>query len=347
MSSKRTVFVGDIPVGGGNPVVIQSMTNTDTKDAGKTLEQIDRIVRAGAKLMRVAFYDADCAKPFREITDRSPCPVIADIHFDWKLAVAAMENGAAKIRINPGNIAKRNLLRIIDSAKANKVPVRIGVNSGSLEKELLEKYSHPSPEALAESAVNAVRFFNDHGFDEIIISIKSSDVRDMIKANKLLAEQAEYPLHIGVTEAGGLIRGTVKNSIGIGSLLLDSIGDTVRVSLSDDPEREIETAIMILRSLHLYREAPDIIACPTCSRSTFDVIKAQKIVEERFGKARKDIKIAVMGCIVNGPGEAREADYGITGAGGSCILFKHGNIIFKGSFDDVLGRLEQEVNSEK
>ncbi len=346
MSSKKTVYVGNVPIGGGNPVIIQSMANTDTKDYEKTLQQIEVLHEAGASVMRVAFYDAECAGPFRRITEKAVCPVVADIHFDWKLAVSAIENGAAKIRINPGNIAKRNLLKIIDCAKANKVPVRIGVNSGSLEREILEKYSHPSPEALAESAVNAVRFFNENSMENIIISIKSSDVSDMVRANTIVSEQIEYPLHIGVTEAGGMIRGTIKNSIGIGSLLMNGIGDTIRVSLSEDPQREIETAIIILRSLHMYRNAPDIIACPTCSRSTFDVINAQKIVEEKFGRLKKDVSIAVMGCVVNGPGEAKEADYGITGAGKSCILFKEGGIVFRGTFEEVLERLEKEVNDE-
>lgn len=345
MSSKRAVYVGDVPIGGGNPVIIQSMTNTDTKDYEKTLQQIETLHDAGASIMRVAFYDAGCAEPFRRITGKAACPVAADIHFDWKLAVSAIENGAAKIRINPGNIAKRNLLKIIDCARANEVPVRIGVNSGSLEKDILDKYSHPSPEALAESAINAVRFFNDNNFENIVISIKSSDVRDMIKANTILAGQVDYPLHIGVTEAGGMLRGTIKNSMGIGTLLINGIGDTVRVSLSEDPQREIETAIIILRSLHLYRNAPDIIACPTCSRSTFDVINAQKKVEDKFGRLKKDVSIAVMGCVVNGPGEAKEADYGITGAGKSCILFKGGSIIFKGTFEEVLERLDKEVNN--
>lgn len=347
MNSKKTVFVSKIPIGGKHSIVIQSMVNTVISDRQKTLKQIELLKDEGCQLIRIAYSDRKFYNDFKHIVDNSVLPVIADIHFDYKLAIEAIEAGASKIRINPGNIKKCNLLSIINAAKTNKVPIRIGVNSGSLESELLVKYGHPVPEALVESAVNAIHFFEEQGFDNIIVSIKSSDVIFMYEANILLKKQIPYPIHLGVTEAGGIIRGAVKNSAGIASLLLNGIGDTIRVSLSASPIEEIRVVKMLLKSLHLYENAPDIIACPTCSRTTFDVISMQNEIEEIFSKSSKNITIAIMGCVVNGPGEAREADFGITGTDSQCILFKKGEIIFKGNRDDVLEKLYKEVEKNE
>ncbi len=347
MNSEKSVLVSGIPIGGKHPIVIQSMVNTILSDKEKTLKQIELLKDEGCQLIRIAYSDRKFYNDFKYIIDNATMPVIADIHFDYKLAIEAIEAGASKIRINPGNIKKRNLVSIIKAAKTNKVPIRIGVNSGSLESELLMKYGHPVPEALVESAVNAVRFFENNDFDNIIISIKSSDVTFMYKANIILKEQIPYPIHLGVTEAGGIIRGTVKNSAGIASLLLNGVGDTIRISLSASPIEEIKIAKMLLKSLHLYENAPDIIACPTCSRTTFDVISMQSEIEKIFSRSDKNITIAIMGCVVNGPGEAKEADFGITGTTSQCILFKKGEIIFTGNKDAVLEKLYKEVEKNE
>ncbi|MFO8062574.1 MAG: flavodoxin-dependent (E)-4-hydroxy-3-methylbut-2-enyl-diphosphate synthase [bacterium] len=344
MNAERTVYVGDVPIGGSHPVVIQSMINTDLKERDRSLDQITRLHESGSRIVRIAYPGSQYRDDFEYIVSRAPCPVIADIHFSADLAVEAMDMGASKIRINPGNIKRRNLKRIIDKARLCNVPIRIGVNSGSLEKDLLEKYGHPVPDGLVESALRSIAFFEENDFDNIVLSVKSSDVNFMIESNVKLARKTDYPIHLGVTEAGGLIRGTVKNSIGIGYLLKNNIGDTVRVSLSTEPEKEIEVAKKMLKALHLYGNAPDVISCPTCSRSTFDVAGMQETVEKHLENVKKDITVAVMGCVVNGPGEAKEADFGITGSLNECVLFRKGEIIFKGNPENAIKKLLEEVD---
>lgn len=345
MSSQKTVLVGNVPIGGNNPVIIQSMVNTKIEHREDTIGQIERLKEAGCRLARVAYPSMKYSDDLRYIIGHSPLPVIADIHFDYKLAIDAIKAGAAKIRINPGNIGNKHMPEIIDAAGNANIPIRIGVNSGSLEKEFLEKYGHPVPEALVDSAVKSLKLFEERGFENIIVSIKSSDVKFMYMANMQLARVIDYPIHLGVTEAGGLIRGTVKNSAGIAALLLQNVGDTIRVSLSAEPEEEVHIGKMILKSLHMYSDAPDVISCPTCSRTTFDVISVQEEVEHLLSRSDKNITVAVMGCVVNGPGEAREADFGITGTESQCILFRKGKIIFKGSKDAVFNELVKGVNS--
>ncbi len=343
MNSKRTVYAGNIAIGGPNPVIIQSMVNKHLDDSGKILEHIDILKEAGCQLIRIAYPSSEFKRDFSYIVKHSSMPVIADIHFDYKLAIEAIEIGAAKIRINPGNIKKRNLKQIIHVAKSASTPIRIGVNSGSLESDMLKKYHHPVPDALVESALNSIEFFRENDFEDIVVSIKSSDVKFMYESNLKLAEKCDFPIHLGVTEAGGMMRGSIKNAAGISSLLLNHVGDTIRVSLSADPIEEIKVAKIILKSLHLYNGAPDVIACPTCSRTTFDVIQIQEEVEKILEHSKKNITIAVMGCVVNGPGEAREADLGITGTPVNCILFKQGKIIFSGTKEEVMDKLVKEV----
>ncbi|MDD3803500.1 MAG: flavodoxin-dependent (E)-4-hydroxy-3-methylbut-2-enyl-diphosphate synthase [bacterium] len=344
MNSRKIIYAGNVPIGGGFPVVIQSMTNTNTNDSSATLKQIKQIHERGAQLVRVSYPDKSCRTSFKKIIDNSPCPVIADIHFDYKLAVDAIELGAHKVRINPGNMPKKHLEEIIKAAKERNIPLRIGVNSGSLEKDLLKKHGHPSEDALAESMKRAVGFFEDKDFSQLVLSVKSSDVLSMIKVNMMIKKMFDYPIHLGVTEAGGLLRGSVKNSIGIASLLMKNVGDTIRVSLSDSPLYEVDVAKMILRAIHINTNSPDIISCPTCSRTTFDVIATQKTIEKMLEKSTKNVKVAVMGCVVNGPGEAREADFGITGNANEGIVFKKDKIIFRGLKEDALKVLMKEVN---
>jgi (E)-4-hydroxy-3-methylbut-2-enyl-diphosphate synthase len=345
MNSKKIVYVGNVPIGGGFPVVIQSMTNTDTLNSNATLKQVRRLYERGAQIVRVSYPDISHRESMKKIIEGSPCPIIADIHFDYKLALSAIEIGAHKVRINPGNMPKKHLLKIIRAAKEKNIPIRIGVNSGSLEKDILKKYGHPSEDALVESMQRAVKFFEENGFYQLILSVKSSDVMSMIRTNMMLKKIFDYPIHLGVTEAGGLLRGSVKNSIGIGNLLLNNTGDTIRVSLSDSPLYEVDVAKMILRSIHINSNSPDIISCPTCSRTTFDVIGAQKIIEKRLEKSNKNITVAIMGCVVNGPGEAKEADLGITGSSEMGIVFKKNKIIFRGSKKDALKVLLKEVDN--
>ncbi|HAF07504.1 MAG: flavodoxin-dependent (E)-4-hydroxy-3-methylbut-2-enyl-diphosphate synthase [bacterium] len=342
MNSKKTVYVGNIPIGGKHPVVIQSMTNTKTEDYKSTLDQINQLYERGAQIVRVSYPDIKCKDSLKKIVKDSPCPIIADIHFDYKLAISAIDIGCAKIRINPGNISKRNLSEIIKVAKEKDVPIRIGVNGGSLEKEILKKYNYPSSDALFESIKKSVEFFLDKGFDKLILSVKSSDVIEMIKANLKLKE-LDFPVHLGVTEAGGILRGSIKNSIGISYLLLNGVGDTIRVSLSDSPVYEIDTAKIILSSIHMSSNVPDVIACPTCSRTTFDVVSVQKEVENILENVKSNVKVAVMGCVVNGPGEAKDADIGITGGKDIGVLFKKGEIVQKGPIDKVLKNFYEEL----
>ncbi len=324
---------GRVAMGGGAPVSIQSMTNTDTRDAAATLAQVRALAAAGCDIVRISVYDEACARAMREIRDGSPTPLVADVHFDYRLAVLAVENGADKLRINPGNIGgERRVQKVADCARAHGVPIRVGVNSGSVEKELLRRYGGPTPRAMLESALAHVRMLEACGFYDVVVSIKASSVRETVEANRLLARACEYPLHIGVTEAGLPGRGTVKSAIGAGALLLDGIGDTLRVSLSGDPLQEPAVALEILRSLGL-RGGVNIIACPTCGRTCLDVAGVARKIEEATRLWPERLTVAVMGCVVNGPGEAREADVGIAGGPDGFALFRRGEKPVRGEGD--------------
>lgn len=342
----RQIHVGSVPIGGGAPVVVQSMTNTDTRDVPATLAQIERLAAAGCEIVRVAVPDDTAAKAMPALCAASPLPVVADIHFDARLAVASLEGGAAALRINPGNIggpAKVDM--VVDAAKAHKAPIRIGVNSGSLEKELLQRFHGPTPEALVESAMSHVALLEKRGFEAIKISLKSSSVPDTLAAYRLLASRCPYPLHTGITEAGTLLRGAVKSAVGIGILLSEGLGDTIRVSLTHDPVREVEVAWQILRSLGLRQRGPEIISCPTCGRTEIDLIGLAQAVEQRLAHVSQTFTVAVMGCVVNGPGEAREADVGIAGGRGKGILFRKGQVVgsVTGGQAELLDALMQEI----
>ena len=329
----RRVMCGRVAMGGGAPVSIQSMTNTDTRDAAATLAQVRALAAAGCDIVRISVYDEACARAMREIRDGSPTPLVADVHFDYRLAVLAVENGADKLRINPGNIGgERRVQKVADCARAHGVPIRVGVNSGSVEKELLRRYGGPTPRAMLESALAHVRMLEACGFYDVVVSIKASSVRETVEANRLLARACEYPLHIGVTEAGLPGRGTVKSAIGAGALLLDGIGDTLRLSLSGDPLQEPAVALEILRSLGL-RGGVNIIACPTCGRTCLDVAGVARKIEEATRLWPERLTVAVMGCVVNGPGEAREADVGIAGGPDGFALFRRGEKPVRGEGD--------------
>lgn len=320
----KQVLCGSVAIGGGAPVSVQSMTNTDTRDVEATLGQINALHAAGADIVRVSVYDEACVKAVRALVDASPVPLVADIHFDYRLALGAMENGIHKLRINPGNIGGEARVRAVaDCAKAHHVPIRVGVNSGSVEKELLARYGRPSPEAMAESALNHVRMLENAGFSDTVISVKASNVRETIEVNRLLTQKCDYPLHIGVTEAGLPGRGTIKSAIALGALLSDGIGDTMRVSLSGDPTAEPAAALEILRALGL-RGGVDVISCPTCGRTCIDVAGIARQVEQAVKGWNCDLRVAIMGCVVNGPGEAREADIGVAGAPDGFALFRKG-----------------------
>ncbi len=323
----RQIMVGSVPIGGGAPVAVQSMTNTDTRDVAATVAQIKRLAAVGCEIVRVAVLDMDAARAIRAIRDQSPLPVIADIHFDARLAVAAMEHGAQGIRINPGNIGSRNKVRlVVDAARRHGVPIRIGVNSGSVERDILAAHGGPTPAALVASAVRHVRLLEGFGFEAMKISIKSSDVLATVAAYRLLAETVDYPLHLGVTEAGGLIPGTVKSSVALGILLCEGIGDTLRISLTRDPVEEIRVAYELLRALRLRERGPEIVSCPTCGRCQIDLFPLAEKIEARLQTMQTPLKVAVMGCVVSGPGEAREADGGVAGGKGTGIIFKKGKI---------------------
>ena len=320
----KQVHCGRVAIGGGAPVSVQSMTNTDTRDAEATLAQINALHAAGADIVRVSVYDEACVKAVRALVDASPVPLVADIHFDYRLALGAMENGIHKLRINPGNIGGEARVRAVaDCAKAHHVPIRVGVNSGSVEKEQLARYGRPSPEAMAESALNHVRMLEKAGFSDTVISVKASNARETIEVNRLLAHRCDYPLHIGVTEAGLPGSGTIKSAIALGALLSDGIGDTMRVSLSGDPVAEPAAALEILRALGL-RRGVDVISCPTCGRTCIDVAGIARQVEQAVKGWDCNLRVAVMGCVVNGPGEAREADVGVAGAPDGFALFRKG-----------------------
>lgn len=342
----RKVKVGSVYLGGDSPVVIQSMTNTDTRDVEATLDQIRALHIAGCEIIRCAVPDMKAAEAIRDICAGSPIPVVADIHFDYRLALMCIENGISALRINPGNIgSKERVGKVVEAAKKKNIPIRIGVNSGSLEKELLEKYGEPTAEALVESALKHVKILEDLDFYDIVISIKSSNVPMMIEAYRLMSNKCDYPLHLGVTESGTVFKGTIKSSIGIGTLLAEGIGDTIRVSLTSDPIEEIKVAKEILKALGLRKGGLEFISCPTCGRTEIDLIGIAKEVESRLDNIKKDIKVAVMGCVVNGPGEAREADIGIAGGKGQGIIFKKGEIIKTCKEEDLVSELMKEIDS--
>mgnify|MGYP000125878032 FL=1 len=324
----RQLKLGSVRIGGGAPIAVQSMANTDTRDVEATLGQIKRLHDAGCEIVRVAVPDETAARALRAIHDASPIPVIADIHFDYRLALMALEAGLEGLRINPGNIGERkNVEMVVDAAKARGAVIRVGVNSGSVEKRLLEQYGGPTPQAMVESALGHVRILEEHGFYDTKISIKSSSVLNTIECYRLLSQRCDYPLHLGVTEAGGVLRGAIKSSVGMGVLLSEGIGDTLRVSLTADPAEEVTVAWEILRALGLRRRGPEIISCPTCGRTEIDLFGLARAVEDALAESTADIKVAVMGCVVNGPGEAREADLGMAGGRDKGIIFRKGEVI--------------------
>lgn len=340
----RKVKVGNVYVGGNAKVSVQSMTNTDTRDALKTLEQIKKLEEAGCDIVRCAVPDMEAAIALKEITAKSNIPVVADIHFDYKLALEAMKNGVAAIRINPGNIGSEDRIKkVVEEAKSRNIPIRIGVNSGSLEKDILEKYHKPTAEALVESALRHVKILEDLEFYDIVVSIKSADVIKMIEAYRLASEKINYPLHLGVTEAGTIFRGTIKSSIGIGTLLAEGIGDTIRVSLTDDPIEEVKVGNEILKTFGYKSNSIQFISCPTCGRTQINLINIAKQIEERLSNCSKNITVAIMGCVVNGPGEAKEADIGIAGGNGVGLIFKKGEIIKKVKEEELVEELIKEV----
>ena len=342
----KQVHCGSVAIGGGAPVSVQSMTNTDTRDVEATLSQIRALRAAGADIVRVSVYDEACVRAVRALVDASPVPLVADIHFDYRLALGAMENGVHKLRINPGNIGGEAHVRAVaDCAKAHHVPIRVGVNSGSVEKELLAKYGRPSPEAMAESALNHVRMLENAGFDDVVISVKASNVKETIEVNRLLSRRCGYPLHIGVTETGPVKQGLIKSAMGIGALLLDGIGDTIRVSLTDDPVQEVYAAKDILKAAGLRKEGVNIVSCPTCGRTRIDLIGLVNRVDEALRDCKKPITVAVMGCVVNGPGEAREADIGIAGGDGWGMLFEHGQQVEKLPYEELLPALLRRIEA--
>jgi len=342
----RKILVGSIPIGGGAPVVIQSMLNTNTADVEACLAQIHRLKAAGCQIARLAVPNMEAAKAFAQICKESPLPLVADIHFDYRLAIAAAEGGAAKIRINPGNIGGEDRVKaVVDACTARSIPIRIGVNGGSLDKRLLEKYGHPTAEALVESAFEHIALLEKYGFYDICVSMKSSTVPTMVKAARLFREKCDYPIHIGVTETGPVKMGLMKSAMGIGALLLDGIGDTIRVSLTDDPVEEVYAAKDILKAAGLRKEGVNIISCPTCGRTKIDLISLVNQVDEALKDCQKPITVAVMGCIVNGPGEAREADIGIAGGDGCGMLFEKGQQIEKLPYDELLGALLKRIEA--
>ncbi|MBR2824170.1 MAG: flavodoxin-dependent (E)-4-hydroxy-3-methylbut-2-enyl-diphosphate synthase [Clostridia bacterium] len=348
---KREVTIGTLKLGGGNPILVQSMTNTDTRDTEATLAQIRALAEAGCDLVRVSVYDEACAQAVRALVDGSPVPLVADIHFDYRLAIRAMENGIAKMRINPGNIGGEDRVRMVaDCARAHHIPIRIGVNSGSVEKSLLDRYGGPTAKALVESALGHARLLEKAGFYDTVLSMKSSDVKLTVEAYRLAHQLCDYPLHVGVTEAGLPGQGTVKSAIGIGALLLDGIGDTIRVSLSGDPVPEAKAGWDILRALDLRTRGVQLVACPTCGRTGIPVAEIGARVEKELSDIRVPLKVAVMGCVVNGLGEGREADVGIAGGGnGTGVLFVKGEEPKKvqGDLGDILIRKVREMVKQK
>ncbi len=342
----RRVMVGTIPMGGGAPVTVQSMTNTDTEDVASSVAQIRRLEAAGCEVVRLAVPNEEAAVAVGEIKEKVSAPIVADVHFDYKLAVISAENGADKLRINPGNIgSKRNIAEVVKAARSRGIPIRIGVNSGSLEKDLLSKYGGPRPEALVDSAFRNISYLEDLGFSDIVVSLKASDVPTAIEAYLMAAEKMAYPLHVGITESGTIRSGTIRSSAGIGAILSRGIGDTIRVSLTADPVEEVYVGFEILRSLGLRERGPFVISCPSCGRTQIDVIYIAEEVERRISRFAGSVKVAVMGCAVNGPGEAKDADVGIAGGKKSAVLFRKGEIVRKIDESDAVEVLVKEVKN--
>jgi len=340
----RQIKVGNVLIGGQNKVIIQSMCNTKTKDVESTVKQILELEDLGCEIIRVACLDIEDAKAIKKIKEKIHIPIVADIHFDYKIALEAINSGVDKIRINPGNIGKvENVKKVVDACKEKHIPIRIGVNAGSLEKDLLEKYHHPTAEAMVESARRHIEILEKLDFYDICLSLKSSNLELCLKAYELASKTFPYPLHIGITEAGTAFSGTIKSSIGLGILLREGIGDTLRVSLSDDPKEEVIVAKEILKNFSLIKDMPTLVSCPTCGRTQIDLIPMAKEIEEFLKGIKSDIKVAVMGCAVNGPGEAREADVGIAGGIGEGIIFKKGEIIRKVKEEDLVEELKKEI----
>ncbi|AEB76128.1 4-hydroxy-3-methylbut-2-en-1-yl diphosphate synthase [Clostridium botulinum] len=346
MIRKKTkkIKIGNIYIGGDSPITVQSMNNTDTRDIKATIKQINDLQHAGCDITRCAVLDMDAAEALKEITSVVNIPVVADIHFDYKLALKSIENGISALRINPGNIGNIEKVRAVaKAAKERSIPIRIGVNSGSLEKDLLEKYNGVCSEALVESALKHVGILEDINFNDIVISLKSSNVNQMIESYRMISDKVDYPLHIGVTESGTIWRGTIKSSVGIGTLVSEGIGDTIRVSLTGDPIEEIKVGREILKATGHIKEGIEFVSCPTCGRTQIDLIKLANEVEAKLSNVNKNIKIAIMGCVVNGPGEAKEADLGIAGGNGEGLIFKKGKILRKVKEENLIYELVKEV----
>ena len=344
----KTIKIGNQVIGGGHPVLIQSMTNTKTEDVAATVAQILTLEKAGCQIIRCAVPTMEAARALGEIKKQIHIPLVADIHFDYKLAIAAMENGADKIRINPGNIGSRERIQaVVDVAKERQIPIRVGVNSGSLEKELVEKYHGVTAEGLVESALDKVKIIEDMGYDQLVISIKSSDVLMCAKAHELIAQKTDYPLHVGITEAGTLFSGNIKSAVGLGIILYQGIGDTIRVSLTGDPVEEIKSARQILKTLGLRKGGVEVVSCPTCGRTRINLIHLANQVETMVSgmEGLDGVKVAVMGCVVNGPGEAKEADIGIAGGVGEGLIIKKGEILRKVPEEDLLDSLRSELEA--
>ena len=342
----KEVHIGNRVIGGANPILIQSMTNTKTEDVAATVAQIQKLTKAGCDIIRCAVPTMEAAKALAEIKKQVEIPIVADIHFDYKLAIAAMENGADKIRINPGNIGSVERVKaVVDVAKERNIPIRVGVNSGSLEKNLVEKYGGVTAEGIVESALDKVKIIEDMGYDNLVVSIKSSDVMMCVKAHELIADKTKHPLHVGITEAGTIISGNIKSSIGLGLILNQGIGDTIRVSLTGDPVEEIKSAKLILRTLGLRKGGIEVVSCPTCGRTQIDLIGLANKVETMVAEFPLDIKVAVMGCVVNGPGEAKEADLGVAGGIGEGLIIKKGEIFKKVPEAELLDALRYELEN--
>ena len=340
----KEVRIGDRIIGGGNPITVQSMTNTKTEDFEATIAQIRKLEDAGCEIIRSTVPTMEAAEAFAKIKKQINIPIVADIHFDYRLAIAAMEYGADAIRINPGNIGSIERIKaVVDVAKERNIPIRVGVNSGSLEKEIVKKYGRVTAEGLVESALDKVKIIEDLGYDNMVISIKSSDVLMCVRAHELIAEQTNYPLHVGITEAGTVFSGTIKSSVGLGMILGQGIGDTIRVSLTGDPVEEVRVGKRILQTLGLRRGHIEVVSCPTCGRTQIDLISLANNVERLVENIPLEIKVAVMGCVVNGPGEAAEADIGVCGGKGEGLIIKHGQIIRKVPESELLGALEDEL----
>ena len=345
-NNTKVVTIGDRKIGGGNPILIQSMTNTKTEDIAATVNQILRLEEAGCEIVRCTVPNEEAAKAIAGIKRQIHIPLVADIHFDYRMAIMAMENGADKIRINPGNIGSTDKIRaVVDCARERNIPIRVGVNSGSLEKNIIEKYGHVTAEGIVESALDKVHIIEDMGYDNLVVSIKSSDVLLCARAHELIAKECIYPLHVGITESGTVFSGNIKSAVGLGIILNQGIGDTIRVSLTGDPVEEIKSAKIILRTLELRQSGIEIVSCPTCGRTQIDLIDLANKVENLASSYDYNIKLAVMGCIVNGPGEAKEADLGVAGGIGEGILIKKGEVIKKVPESELLSCLKEELDN--